>query len=131
MRCDAHFHVFGPAERYPARDPKLRYPPPLAPLEGYRRLARQLGLERFVFVQPSAYGRDNSCMLDAMQQTPHSRGIADVEENAPDAELARLHDLGVRGVRINVSPQDPTEGARLSSEVLHALAGETRRAEAA
>jgi small conductance mechanosensitive channel len=34
-------------------------------------------------------------------------------------------------VRINVSPQDPTEGARLSSEVLHALAGETRRAEAA
>jgi small-conductance mechanosensitive channel len=34
-------------------------------------------------------------------------------------------------VRINVSPQNPTEGARLSSEVLHALAGETRRAEAA
>jgi hypothetical protein len=34
-------------------------------------------------------------------------------------------------VRINVSPQDPTEGARLSSEVLHALAGETRRTEAA
>jgi len=57
MRCDAHFHVFGPAERYPARDTKLRYRPPLAPLEDYRRLARQLGLERFVFVQPSAYGR--------------------------------------------------------------------------
>ena len=109
MRCDAHFHVFGPAERYPARDPKLRYPPPLAPVEDYRRLARQLGLERFVFVQPSAYGRDNSCMLDAMQETPHSRGIADVEENAPDAELARLHKAGVRGVRINVSPIHPPE----------------------
>jgi small conductance mechanosensitive channel len=30
-----------------------------------------------------------------------------------------------------VSPEDPLEGARLSSEVLHALAAETRRAEAA
>jgi small conductance mechanosensitive channel len=35
-------------------------------------------------------------------------------------------------VRIGVSPETPSEGARLSSEVLHALAGETsRRAEAA
>jgi predicted TIM-barrel fold metal-dependent hydrolase len=48
-------------------------------------------------------------MLDAMQETPHSRGIADVEENAPDAELARLHEIGVRGVRINVSPIHPPE----------------------
>ena len=34
-------------------------------------------------------------------------------------------------VRIGVSPENPAEGARLSSEVLHALAAETRRAEAA
>jgi small conductance mechanosensitive channel len=34
-------------------------------------------------------------------------------------------------VRIGVSPENPTEGARLSSEVLRALATETRRAEAA
>jgi small-conductance mechanosensitive channel len=35
-------------------------------------------------------------------------------------------------VRIGVTPEDPTEGARLSSEVLHALAAETtRRAEPA
>jgi small conductance mechanosensitive channel len=34
-------------------------------------------------------------------------------------------------VRIGVSPLDPTQGARLSSEVLHALSAETRRAEAA
>jgi small conductance mechanosensitive channel len=34
-------------------------------------------------------------------------------------------------VRIGVSPANPSEGARLSSEVLHALAAETRRAEAA
>jgi small-conductance mechanosensitive channel len=34
-------------------------------------------------------------------------------------------------VRIAASPDDPTQGARLSSEVLRALAAETRRAEAA
>ncbi|QEC48970.1 mechanosensitive ion channel family protein [Baekduia soli] len=34
-------------------------------------------------------------------------------------------------VRIGVSPENPTAGARLSSEVLRALASETRRAEAA
>ena len=102
--CDAHFHVFGPAERYPARDPKIRYKPPYAPLADYLAHARAMGFERFVLVQPSAYLRDNSCMLDAMREMPGCRGIVDVDENAPDAELAKMHALGVRGVRINVSP---------------------------
>jgi 2-pyrone-4,6-dicarboxylate lactonase len=106
---DAHFHVFGPAERYPARDPKLRYQPPFAPLDDYLAHARALGLERFVFVQPSAYLRDNSCMLDAMRETPGSRGVVDVDEDASDQELAKMHALGVRGVRINVSPVHPPE----------------------
>jgi predicted TIM-barrel fold metal-dependent hydrolase len=46
----------------------LRYAPPLAPLSDYLELAKLLGVERFVFVQPSAYGRDNACMLDAMRE---------------------------------------------------------------
>jgi 2-pyrone-4,6-dicarboxylate lactonase len=107
LSCDAHFHVFGPAGRYPyaAAEP-LRYAPPVAPLEEYMALAAHLGLERFVFVQPSAYGRDNACMLDAMREvgTARCRGIVDVDEDAPDALLAEMHELGVRGVRINVSP---------------------------
>ena len=108
--CDAHFHVFGPPERYPhAAD--LRYSPPLAPLADLLALAAKLGLSRFVFVQPSAYGRDNTCMLDAMREVgaKNCRGIVDVDENAPDAELARLDALGVRGVRINMSPVKPFE----------------------
>jgi predicted TIM-barrel fold metal-dependent hydrolase len=115
--CDAHFHVFGPAERYPARDPKLRYRPPYAPLEDYLAHARAMGFERFVFVQPSAYLRDNSCMLDAMREMPGSRGIVDVDENAPDAELGEMHALGVRGVRVNVSPIHPPE-AGLAQKLL-------------
>jgi 2-pyrone-4,6-dicarboxylate lactonase len=113
LSCDAHFHVFGPAERYPVGgvNEKLRYAPPLAPLADYLALAGTMGFERFVFVQPSAYGRDNACMLDAMREVGLAacRGIVDIDENAPDALLAEMDKLGVRGVRINVSPVKPLE----------------------
>jgi predicted TIM-barrel fold metal-dependent hydrolase len=111
--CDAHFHVFGPADRYPhgGVDEKLRYTPPFAPLSEYLEVAGLLGVERYVFVQPSAYGRDNACMLDAMRKigTDRARGIVDVDENEPDTTLAEMHKLGVRGVRVNVSPVKPAE----------------------
>ncbi len=112
LACDAHFHVFGPAERYPygrGTAENLRYAPPLAPLSEFLETAALLGFERFVFVQPSAYGRDNACMLDAMGEVgiARCRGIVDVDENAPDALLAEMDGLGVRGVRINVSPVKP------------------------
>ena len=109
LACDAHFHVFGPAEHFPY-GADLRYKPPLAPLDDYLQLARRLGFERFVFVQPSAYGRDNACMLEAMARVgDRCRGIVDIDENMPDRELERLHKIGVRGVRINVSPVKPLE----------------------
>ena len=109
--CDAHFHVFGSAEQYPYGSDNLRYAPPVAPLSEYLRLAAHLGLTRYVFVQPSAYGRDNRCMLDAMQQVgvAHCRGIVDIDENALDALLAEMDAAGVRGVRINYSPIHPFE----------------------
>jgi 2-pyrone-4,6-dicarboxylate lactonase len=113
LACDAHFHVFGPADRYPhgGVNEKLRYAPPLAPLSDYLELAKLLGIERFVFVQPSAYGRDNACMLDAMREIGIAlcRGIVDVDENAPDKLLAEMDAIGVRGVRVNVSPVKPPE----------------------
>lgn len=105
--CDAHFHIFGPAEIYPHVTVDLRYPPPYAPLDDFMTVARRLGFEQFVLVQPSAYGLDNSCLLDAMMQIDPAirRGIVHLDETDPkDAELARWDALGVRGVRINISP---------------------------
>jgi 2-pyrone-4,6-dicarboxylate lactonase len=115
LACDAHFHVFGPADKYPhgGVNEKLRYQPPFAPLTNFLEIADLLGFERFVFVQPSAYGRDNACMLDAMREVGNARcrGIVDVDEDAPDALLADMDRIGVRGVRINVSPvKPPTPG---------------------
>ena len=107
--CDAHFHVFGAAEHYPY-GADLRYKPPHAPLEDFLELAGRMGFERYVFVQPSAYGRDNTCMLDAMRAVgDRCRGIVDIDENVPDAELDRLNRAGVRGVRVNVNPIKPPE----------------------
>ena len=80
--CDSHFHVFGPAEKY-SYGTDIRYKPPYEPVERYLKLARRLGLVRYVFVQPSAYGFDNSCMLDAMRELDPAirRGIIDLDEN--------------------------------------------------
>jgi 2-pyrone-4,6-dicarboxylate lactonase len=115
--CDAHFHVFGAEERYPYGS-DLRYKPPHEPLEKYLALARRIGFERFVFVQPSAYGLDNSCMLDAMREvTPGlRRGIVDLDETAAtDRQLADWNGLGVRGIRVNISPVRQPEAGLAAS----------------
>lgn len=116
MICDSHFHVFGPPGRYPCAG-DLRYKPPHAPLAAYLAHAKKLGIERFAFVQPSAYGRDNACMLDAMREIGplKCRGIVDIDENASDGALERLHATGVRGVRVNVNPIKPPESGFASS----------------
>ena len=99
--CDAHFHIFGDTTVYPYQDPKLRYKPPYAPLSEYMKTANRLGFERFVVVQPSAYGRDNSCLVDAMKELGVSkcRAIVDVDDDVSDTELEKLNALGARGVR--------------------------------
>jgi len=71
-----------------------------------------------VFVQPSAYSFDNSCMLDSMRELDPSirRGIVDLDENnTSDRELDKLDATGVRGVRINISPIRKAEAGLASS----------------
>lgn len=50
--------------------------------------------------------------------------------SAPSVTLEEIDDEEVV-VRIEVTPEHPSDGARLSTEVLRAVSGETRRAEAA
>ena len=74
--CDCHCHVFGPAARFPYAEPRS-YTPDDAPLEAYLALLDRLGFDRGVLVQPSAYGRDNRAMLDALAREPKRlRGVA-------------------------------------------------------
>ncbi|MCA8019788.1 amidohydrolase family protein [Burkholderia metallica] len=95
--CDCHIHIYDDA--YPLA-PTATFRPPHAPVDAYRRVQQALGLARVVIVQPTGYGVDNRCLLDALAAFgERARGVATLPVDVPDAELARLHAAGVRGVR--------------------------------
>lgn len=99
--CDAHCHVFGPAARF-AFAPERTYTPIDAPREKLFALHEHLGIERAVIVQASCHGTDNSAMLDAIAASGgRCRGIAMVQADIAEDEIAELHAGGVRGVRFN------------------------------
>lgn len=99
--CDAHCHVFGPADRFPYAADRT-YTPPDAPVAHLRRLHAHLGISRAVIVQASCHGSDNAAMLDAIASSNNAyRGVAIVDGNVTDLELERLHAGGVRAIRFN------------------------------
>jgi len=99
--CDAHCHVFGPAAKFPFA-PDRSYTPPDAPVENLRGLHRQLGIARAVIVHASCHGTQMDVTLDAIASSRGAyRGVACVEDAVTDAELQRLHEGGVRGIRFN------------------------------
>jgi 2-pyrone-4,6-dicarboxylate lactonase len=99
--CDCHFHVFEDPERYPLATERS-YTPTLATLDDYRRMADAFGLQRGVLVHPSVYGRDHATFEHALAANPGwLRGVAVVYPDTPDETLARWHDLGCRGSRVN------------------------------
>ena len=98
---DAHCHVFGPGDRFPYA-PGRKYTPCDASREQLFALRDHLGFERNVIVQATCHGADNSAMLDALAHSQgRARGVATVRRDVSDAELERMHALGVRGVRFN------------------------------
>lgn len=103
--CDAHFHLFGPAARFPYAAGRA-YTPPDAPLEKLLAMHAKLGIERGVVVQGNAHGTDNSALLDALAREPRRlRAVAIVQDPVSDAELRRLADAGVRGLRFHHMPK--------------------------
>ena len=103
---DCHCHVFGPAARFPYAEPRS-YTPEDAPLEAYLALLDRLGFAHGVLVQPSAYGRDNRAMLDALEREPRRlRGVAVGGAELTPAALRAWHAGGVRGLRANEFRRD-------------------------
>jgi 2-pyrone-4,6-dicarboxylate lactonase len=100
--CDCHVHVIGPKRRFPLPATR-RYTPMDAPVGALAAMLKRLGLERVVIVQPSFYGTDNSCLLDAMAQLKNARGVAVLPDGTPLDELKTLHAQGVRGLRVNIA----------------------------
>ncbi len=98
---DCHMHLYD--SRIPAA-PGATLLPADASLEDYRKLQQRLGIRRMVIVTPSTYGTDNRVMLDGLLRSRgDARGVAVVSNGITDAELAELHQAGVRGIRFNLS----------------------------
>ena len=98
--CDCHMHFYN--SRYPVAPSATLRPPDALPSD-YRLLQKRIGTTRNVIVQPSTYGTDNSCTLDAMAQIgPTARAVAVVDTTVSEEELKRLDALGVRGIRFNL-----------------------------
>jgi predicted TIM-barrel fold metal-dependent hydrolase len=118
---DVHNHIIGPMAKYPM-SPKRTYTPPEASVAQLRALRAQIGVPRNVIVTPSFYGFDNSATVDAVVELGASaRGVAVVPLDVSDAELKRLADKGVVGVRLNLATlgiKDP----KAATEALNAFA---------
>lgn len=99
--ADCHLHIY--ESRFPV-DPKSTLRPADATVTDYRLVQKRLGFTRCVVVQPSTYGVDNRCMLEAVRQLGRdARGIAVVKLDVSDAELRRMDAAGVRGIRFNLA----------------------------
>jgi len=123
--CDCHVHVFGPPERFPFSRDRVYTPGP-ASVEDLVALHRTLNLDRVVIVQPSPYGTDNACLVDALRRVGvRARGVAVVDATVRDAALRELQEVGVRGIRVNletVGERDPAVArTRLEQAVLQAI----------
>lgn len=103
--CDTHMHVYD--GRYP-KAPTAKFVPPDAPVSAYKKMCKRLGIERTVVVQPSTYGKDNRCTLEAVAELgPNARCIVVVDEGVTDLELDRLTTFGARGIRFFMRPRYP------------------------
>jgi len=98
---DAHCHVFGPMAEYPF-SAKAKYFPADAGPQMLFALRDHLGFARNVIVQASCHGTDNRATLHAIARSDgKARGVAMVDPDITEEELAVLHRGGIRGIRFN------------------------------
>ncbi len=114
--CDSHLHFYDSS--HPVA-PAAILSPPDATVDDYRAVKAELGIDRVVVVQPTTYGLDNTCQLNAMAAFGDAaRGVMVIDDTTGSAEIGRLTDLGVRGARFHM-----LEGGAVPWEMLEAVAG--------
>jgi D-galactarolactone isomerase len=103
--CDCHIHIYD--DRFPPPRPAKRLVTN-ARVQEYRLLQKRIGTTRTVVVTPSPYATDNRVTLDAISQLGlwNARGVAVIHPDITDAELKKMGDGGIRGIRFTLF--DPT-----------------------
>src|SRR6185503_1721380 len=92
---DCHIHIYDP--RF---SPAVKRPTH-ATVADYRLLQKRLNFSRVVIVQPRNYATDNSVTVDAIRQLgiANARGVGVIHPTVAEAELKRLDEGGIRGIR--------------------------------
>lgn len=117
---DCHHYVYD--HRYPAFSDTIKRPDDATP-DDYRALMRRLGIRRQVLVQPSAYGADNRCLLDALAAFGgDTYAVAVVDTAVADAVLKRFDRLGVRGLYFNFAPSNGATTATMIEPLARRIA---------
>ena len=94
--------MIGDPREFPL-SPGRSYTPEPASLDEYLAMLDRYGIARGVLVQPSVYGHDHRCLLDALDRSGgRLRGIAVPSPDATTQDLAAMHERGIRGVRCNL-----------------------------
>src|SRR5262249_3924980 len=103
MRCDSHVHIVGPADHYP-QVAERTYLADVATLKQLERVSASRAIRRFVIVQPSFYGTDNSMLLEGLDALAgRGRGVAVINPETTSARtLSGMASQGVRGLRLNL-----------------------------
>lgn len=101
--CDTAMHFYN--DRYPTA-PTALFTPPNAWIDDYLGMCERVGIQRTIVVQPTVYGFDNRCTMDAVAAlgSSRARAIVVIDGKVTDAELDRLTRGGARGVRFQMFP---------------------------
>lgn len=114
---DCHMHIVGSPERYPFAAGRTYATIP-ASVDDYRAVMKSLGIARTVIVQPSFYGTDNRCTLDAMRALgAAARGVAVIDPDIAERDLEALHEAGCRGARLNIGSALPSAEHALEAKL--------------
>ena len=98
--CDCHTHIFDP-EHYPYAASRPYTPEP-ATIADVDALHRALHIDRVVISQPTVYGADHACTLNAIKTIgPSARGVSAYVANTSSARLDELHRGGMRGIVVH------------------------------
>lgn len=96
--CDSHACVIAEPAQFPYASSRS-YTPESASIAEMRALHRALHIERVVLVQPSVYGTDNACTIDAVRQFGASaRAVVVLDDHASGADLDEMGRKGVCGI---------------------------------
>ncbi|MEV4628192.1 amidohydrolase family protein [Micromonospora sp. NPDC049523] len=120
---DSHAHAFGPFAAYPPGPSS--YPVPESPSTHFLAMLDAVGLSRGVLVQPGPYAQDHAVLVAGLRAAGgRLAGIGVAGPRIPDADLDRLHEAGVRGLRF-IEPRSastPVAPGSVGAQALEALA---------